>query len=74
MRLHELSIGELARELMLSKSGLFAHFQSKENLQLAVWGAIASLRLPPGERRLGSLFEHWVEWIRDDNSAALVSS
>ena len=29
-----LSIGTLAREVGLSKSGLFAHFRSKEELQL----------------------------------------
>jgi AcrR family transcriptional regulator len=30
-----LSIGRLATELGMSKSGLFAHFGSKESLQLA---------------------------------------
>ena len=30
-----LSIGRLASELAMSKSGLFAHFGSKEDLQLA---------------------------------------
>ena len=30
-----LSIGRLATELAMSKSGLFAHFGSKEELQLA---------------------------------------
>lgn len=33
--LDRLSIGRLARESGLSKSGLFAHFRSKERLQLA---------------------------------------
>jgi len=33
--LERLSIGQLAEELGLSKSGLFAHFGSKEELQLA---------------------------------------
>jgi AcrR family transcriptional regulator len=33
--LESLSIGELAKELTMSKSGLFAHFGSKEELQLA---------------------------------------
>ena len=32
--LEGVSIGELAKETGLSKSGLFGHFQSKENLQL----------------------------------------
>lgn len=34
--LEGLSIGQLAAELEMSKSGLFAHFGSKEELQLAV--------------------------------------
>ena len=34
--LEALTIGVLAKELGLSKSGLFAHFESKENLQTAV--------------------------------------
>src|SRR5262249_61866905 len=36
--LEGLTIGRLADELNLSKSGLFAHFGSKEELQLAVIG------------------------------------
>ncbi len=34
--LHALSFGDLARDLELSRSGLLAHFSSKEALQLAV--------------------------------------
>jgi AcrR family transcriptional regulator len=34
--LEGLTIGRLATELKMSKSGLFAHFGSKEELQLAV--------------------------------------
>src|SRR5690348_2740164 len=33
--LHGLSIGELAGHLNMSKSGLYAHFESKEELELA---------------------------------------
>jgi len=33
--LHALSIGELAQHIGMSKSGLFAHFKSKEELELA---------------------------------------
>ena len=36
--LEGLTIGRLADELRMSKSGLFAHFGSKEELQLAVVG------------------------------------
>jgi AcrR family transcriptional regulator len=67
-----LTIGTLAEELDLSKSGLFAHFDSKENLQLALLDRAAvrfaevvllpALAEPPGERRLRVLFERWLEW------------
>jgi len=30
------TIGNLAKEMQMSKSGLFAHFQSKENLQIEI--------------------------------------
>jgi AcrR family transcriptional regulator len=40
--LEALSIGRLAGELGMSKSGLFAHFGSKQELQLAIVGAAAS--------------------------------
>ena len=70
--LEGLSIGMLAEELELSKSGLFAHFKSKEALQLQVLEfAIArfvetvvrpALAAPRGERRVRALFEHWLEW------------
>ena len=67
-----LSIGELARELGMSKSGLFAHFESKENLQLEVLRTAVdhfintvvapALRKPRGERRVRALFENWFDW------------
>ena len=38
-----LTIGRLAKELGMSKSGLFAHFGSKEELQLATINAARSL-------------------------------
>ncbi len=70
--LEGLTIGRLAEELDLSKSGLFAHFDSKENLQLALLDRAAerfievvirpALAEPPGARRLRVLFERWLEW------------
>jgi AcrR family transcriptional regulator len=41
--LHALSMGDLARELDLSRSGLFAHFATKESLQLAVLDQAAEM-------------------------------
>lgn len=67
-----LTIGKLAEGLELSKSGLFAHFGSKEALQVAVLQHatdrfVASvvrpgLRAPRGEERLRALFTGWLEW------------
>jgi AcrR family transcriptional regulator len=70
--LEGLSIGELASELGVSKSGLFAHFGSKENLQLAVLDFAASdfrrrvfepaLQQPRGLPRLLAVFDAWLDW------------
>src|SRR5215470_15929106 len=69
-----LSIGRLAKDLRLSKSGLFAHFQSKEALQVQVLETAAAqfidavlrpaLAAPRGEPRLRALFTRWLEWSR----------
>jgi len=69
-----LSIGDLADALSMSKSGLFAHFQSKEALQIQVLDRAAglfvqevvrpALEAPRGEPRLSSLFERWLAWAR----------
>jgi AcrR family transcriptional regulator len=67
-----LSIGQLAERTDMSKSGLFAHFRSKEQLQLQTLDhAVArftdvvvrpTLRAPRGERRVRELFERWLDW------------
>ena len=67
-----LSIGELAKATEMSKSGLFAHFNSKEDLQIEVLrtGAVhfietvvsPALREPRGEPRVRALFEWWLVW------------
>jgi AcrR family transcriptional regulator len=67
-----LTIGHLADELRLSKSGLFAHFRSKEALQIQVLEHAAAkfveqvvrpaLGEPRGEPRLRALFERWLAW------------
>jgi AcrR family transcriptional regulator len=69
-----LTLGVLAGSLALSKSGLFAHFRSREALQVAVLEAaserfrqyvvLPALRAPRGEPRLRSLLAKWVEWGR----------
>lgn len=72
--LEGLSLGNLASELKLSKSGLFAHFKSKEALQLDVLQAACelfardvvkpSLAEPRGLRRVQALFDHYIAWVR----------
>ena len=67
-----LSIGELAKAVDMSKSGLFAHFDSKEDLQVQALAAASrsfldnvitpSLREPRGEPRIRALFERWMTW------------
>ena len=68
-----LSMGRLADELQMSKSGLFAHFGSKEELQLATVRHAAlgyecrviapAEEAEPGLPRLRSLLESWVAYI-----------
>jgi AcrR family transcriptional regulator len=72
--LEALSVGRLATELGLSKSGVFALFGSKEELQLATVreaGRIFAERVirpvqeePPGLRRVRRLCEEWLEYSR----------
>jgi AcrR family transcriptional regulator len=70
--LEGLTIGRLAGSLDLSKSGLFAHFRSKEALQVQTLDRAAArfeevvvrpaLRAARGEPRLRALFENWLRW------------
>jgi AcrR family transcriptional regulator len=63
-----LSLAQLATDLGVSKSGLFAHWRSKEELQLATIDRAAeqfrehvtrpALKAPRGVRRLWSLHDH----------------
>ena len=79
-----LTIGDLATRTRLSKSGLFAHFQSKEALQLAVLAYARdkftdevirpATRAPRGESRVRALFEHWLEVSQHSNAECLFVS
>ena len=72
--LEGVTIGRLADALDLSKSGLFAHFESKETLQVETIERAAqrfievvvrpALSAPRGEPRLRALFERWLRWPR----------
>ena len=67
-----LTIGTLAEKTGMSKSGLFAHFGSKQELQLAALDEAArmfteevfmpALKAPRGIKRLKALLENWVTW------------
>lgn len=67
-----LTIGTLAERSGLSKSGLFAHFRSKEGLQLAVIQGVRKLysdlvfqpamQQAPGLPRLRAIVENWLKW------------
>lgn len=74
--LEGVTIGKLAEHVGMSKSGLFAHFSSKENLQVAMLEEAMSrfvalvvtpaLKMPRGEPRLRALFDRWLDWSKMD--------
>jgi AcrR family transcriptional regulator len=67
-----LTIGTLAERTGLSKSGLFAHFGSRTELQLATFDeavrrfsaevVLPALKAPRGLARLDALFARWMGW------------
>src|SRR6516162_8607177 len=71
--LEGLSIGRLATELQMSKTGIFAHFGSKEQLQLATVEAAKQVFLeqvvqpalahPRGIPRLRAMLENWIGYV-----------
>ncbi|HEY9759196.1 MAG TPA: TetR/AcrR family transcriptional regulator [Oculatellaceae cyanobacterium] len=70
--LESLSIGKLAAELNMSKSGLFAHFKSKEDLQISTIAEACSLfneevlypalAVEKGVKRLWKLCKGWLRY------------
>src|SRR5215469_3534185 len=71
--LEGISIGRLATELKMSKTGIFAHFGSKEHLQLATVEAAKqifmeqviqpALQSPQGISRLKAMLERWLGYV-----------
>lgn len=71
--LEGLTIGRLANELKMSKSGLFAHFGSKEDLQIATLEAASRAfvaevvrptdKIDDGLTRLIALVEAWIRSV-----------
>ncbi|PKA15556.1 TetR/AcrR family transcriptional regulator [Leptospira haakeii] len=72
--LEGLSLGPLAELSGLSKSGLFAHFGSKEEIQISILDHTAefskskvlepTLKSKEGLPRLRSLVKHWLGWSK----------
>jgi AcrR family transcriptional regulator len=70
-----LTIGRLAGELSMSKSGLFAHFGSKQDLQLATVQAAGgrffeaviapAAQVPEGAARLRAYCERYMQTLRE---------
>jgi AcrR family transcriptional regulator len=71
--LEGLSIGRLAAELKMSKTGIFSHFGSKEQLQLATVEIAkqifvervvqAALESPRGVSRLKAMLDNWLGYV-----------
>jgi len=82
--LEGLSIGNLAGDVGMSKSGVFAHFGSREDLQLAVLDTgrnrfvtqvlLPALQQPRGLPRLRAIVANWFEWSREHQSGCVLLS
>jgi AcrR family transcriptional regulator len=70
--LEAVTIGDLARTAKMSKSGLFAHFQSKENLQIALLVyagemfarkvVVPALKAKAGIPRIKAVMDNWIRF------------
>ena len=70
--LESVTIGNLAKQTAMSKSGLFGHFQSKENLQIEILKfaaqdfaenvVIPALRVKAGIPRIKAMVDNWIQW------------
>src|SRR5688572_8685204 len=77
-----LSIGPLAQAVGMSKSGVFAHFGSREDLQLAVLESAArqfgeavfikALSQPRGLPRLRAVMRNWFDWGRNNTGGCVL--
>lgn len=82
--LEGLSIAPLAESVGMSKSGVFAHFGSREDLQQAVLELarerftaatlVPALAAPRGLPRLRTLLDRWFDWLRSTPGGCLVLS
>ena len=68
------TLGGLAEQVGMSKSGLFAHFKSKEDVQIGLLQHMAhvarshvvqpAMKAPAGLPRLKALVNHWFGWAQ----------
>ena len=68
------TLGQMAERVGMSKSGLFAHFRSKEEVQIDLLDYMTRFAAPhviepamkeaPGLPRLVSLVRHWLGWAQ----------
>jgi AcrR family transcriptional regulator len=73
-----ITIGELAKKVGMSKSGLFAHFANKDNLQLQILNMASehfvesvlkpAFKKEKGVPRLKALFNNWLIFLNDDST------
>jgi AcrR family transcriptional regulator len=66
------TLGQLASQAEMSKSGLFAHFRSKDDLEIELLRMAEAtlhrevvdeaLKAPAGAPRLRALMDHWLGW------------
>lgn len=73
-----ITIGKLAEATGMSKSGLFAHFEKKDNLQLEILKLasenfvetvfLPAFRKDKGENRILAMFENWMSYLNDGHA------
>ena len=79
-----ITIGTLAATAELSKSGLYAHFRSKESLQIEILEhartrfvaqvLAPALATPRGEPRVRKVFESWLAWADQEGGCIFVAA
>ena len=80
--LEVLTIGKLANIVGMSKSGLFAHFNSKENLQIQTLEHASlvftemifkpAIKKPRGIPRIRAFFDNWLKWSNSEESGGCI--
>ncbi|MGZ8255707.1 MAG: TetR/AcrR family transcriptional regulator, partial [Burkholderiaceae bacterium] len=80
--LEGLTIGTLADQMQMSKSGVFAHFGSREDLQLAVLREYVgrfvddvlrpAVKKPRGLPRLEAILDRWVAFLAREISRGCI--